>query len=72
MNTPELKSFALKDAPALIEAVLPAQKVSFEAQRECKAGAGQTADGPGFVLEGAQATDPGARDFARQSAAADG
>ena len=29
---------ALRDAPALIEAVFPAQKVSFEAQRERKAG----------------------------------
>ena len=37
-----LQPFALKDAPALIEAVFPAQKVSFEAQRERKAGAGQT------------------------------
>lgn len=34
--------FALKDAPALIEAVFPAQKIFFEAQRERKAGAGQT------------------------------
>lgn len=31
---------ALRDAPALIEAVFPAQKVSFEAQRERKAGPG--------------------------------
>ena len=30
----QLTPFALKDAPALIEAVFPAQKVSFEAQRE--------------------------------------
>ena len=37
----KLQPFALKDAPALIEAVFPAQKVSFEAQRERKAGAGQ-------------------------------
>jgi hypothetical protein len=37
-----LQPFALRDAPALIEAVFPAQKVSFEAQRERKAGAGQT------------------------------
>jgi len=37
-----LKPFALRDAPALIEAIFPAQKVSFEAQRERKAGAGQT------------------------------
>ena len=39
---PKLTPLALKDAPALIEAVFPAQKVSFEAQRERKAGAGPT------------------------------
>ena len=33
----ELQPFALKDAPALIEAVFPAQKVAFEVQREGKA-----------------------------------
>lgn len=38
----QLKPLALKDAPALIEAVFPAQKISFEAQKERKAGAGQT------------------------------
>ena len=32
----------MNTAPALIEAVFPAQKVSFEAQRERKAVAGQT------------------------------
>jgi len=37
-----LQPFALRDAPALIEAVFPAQKVSFEAQRERKAVHGQT------------------------------
>jgi len=37
-----LTPLALKDAPALIERVFPAQKVSFEAQRERKAGPGQT------------------------------
>jgi putative DNA methylase len=37
-----LEPVALRDAPALIESVFPAQKVSFEAQRERKAGAGQT------------------------------
>ena len=36
-----LQPFALKDAPALIEAVFPAQKVSFEAQRERKANMGR-------------------------------
>lgn len=38
--TGSLQPFALKDAPALIESVFPAQKISFEAQRERKAGAG--------------------------------
>ena len=44
--------FALKDAPALIEAVFPAQKVSFEAQRERKAGAGQTLTALGSYWKG--------------------
>ena len=51
-SAPKLRPFALKDAPALIEAVFPAQKVSFEAQRERKAGAGQTLTALGFLLEG--------------------
>jgi hypothetical protein len=42
INGAALQPFALKDAPAQIKAVFPAQKVSFEAQRERKAGAGQT------------------------------
>ncbi|WP_422139946.1 anti-phage-associated DUF1156 domain-containing protein [Endozoicomonas sp. ALC020] len=52
MTTPELKPLALKDAPALIEAVFPAQKVSFEAQRERKAGAGQTLTALGSYWKG--------------------
>src|SRR5690606_40242515 len=36
---------ALQDAPALIETVFPAQKVSFEAQKERKANLGQTLTG---------------------------
>ncbi|MCA1793961.1 MAG: DUF1156 domain-containing protein, partial [Desulfobacteraceae bacterium] len=40
-DTP-LQPLALKDAPALIERVFPAQKISAEAQKERKAGAGQT------------------------------
>jgi hypothetical protein len=43
---------ALRDAPALIEAVFPAQKVSFEAQRERKAGAGQTLTALGSYWKG--------------------
>ncbi|EIC21654.1 anti-phage-associated DUF1156 domain-containing protein [Thiorhodovibrio frisius] len=52
MNRPDLNPFALKDAPALIEAVFPAQKVSFEAQRERKAGAGQTLTALGSYWKG--------------------
>jgi putative DNA methylase len=47
-----LHPFALKDAPALIEAVFPAQKISFEAQRERKAGAGQTLTALGSYWKG--------------------
>lgn len=49
---PGLEPFALRDAPALIEAVFPAQKVSFEAQRERKAGAGQTLTALGSYWKG--------------------
>ncbi|WP_257292544.1 DUF1156 domain-containing protein, partial [Endozoicomonas sp. ONNA1] len=52
MTTTELKPLALKDAPALIEAVFPAQKVSFEAQRERKAGSGQTLTALGSYWKG--------------------
>ncbi len=57
MNTqtqsrPKLTPLALKDAPALIEAVFPAQKVSFEAQKERKAGAGQTLTALGSYWKG--------------------
>ena len=51
-NGAALQPFALKDAPALIEAVFPAQKVSFEAQRERKAGAGQTLTALGSYWKG--------------------
>lgn len=47
-----LKPFALQDAPALIEKVFPAQKVSFEALRERKAGAGQTLTALGSYWKG--------------------
>ena len=42
----------LADTPALIETVFPAQKVSFEAQRERKAGAGQTLTALGSYWKG--------------------
>ena len=48
----ELTPLALKDAPALIEAVFPAQKVSFEAQKERKANLGQTLTGLGSYWKG--------------------
>jgi putative DNA methylase len=41
-TTTTLTPLALKDAPALIETVFPAQKVSFESQSERKAVAAQT------------------------------
>ena len=48
----KLTPLALKDAPALIEAVFPAQKVSFEAQKERKANLGQTLTGLGSYWKG--------------------
>lgn len=48
----ELIPLALQDAPALIEAVFPAQKVSFEAQTERKAVASQTLTGLGSYWKG--------------------
>lgn len=47
-----LSPLALQDTPALIETVFPAQKVSFEAQRERKAGAGQTLTALGSYWKG--------------------
>ncbi|CAM5538366.1 anti-phage-associated DUF1156 domain-containing protein [Eoetvoesiella caeni] len=51
-NTAALTPLALKDAPALIETVFPAQKVSFEAQKERKANLGQTLTGLGSYWKG--------------------
>lgn len=48
----ELIPLVLKDAPTLIEAVFPAQKISFEAQRERKAGSGQTLTALGAYWKG--------------------
>lgn len=47
-----LTPLALKDAPALIETIFPAQKVSFEAQKERKANLGQTLTGLGSYWKG--------------------
>lgn len=48
----ELTPYSLKDEPTLIEKVYPAQKVSFEAQRERKAGSGQTLTALGSYWKG--------------------
>ncbi|WON77391.1 anti-phage-associated DUF1156 domain-containing protein [Serratia sp. UGAL515B_01] len=48
----QLTPFALKNASALIEAVYPAQKISFEAQKERKAGPGQTLTSLGSYWKG--------------------
>lgn len=47
-----LTPFALQDAPALIEAVFPVQKISFEAQQERTAVQGQTLTGLGSYWKG--------------------
>ncbi|MGE6078509.1 anti-phage-associated DUF1156 domain-containing protein [Aeromonas veronii] len=47
-----LTPFAIKDVPALIESVFPAQKISFEAQKERKANLGQTLTGLGSYWKG--------------------
>jgi putative DNA methylase len=51
-KTTILTPLALKDAPALIESVFPAQKVSFEAQKERKAQASQTLTALGSFWKG--------------------
>ena len=48
----DLIPLALHDSPALIEATFPAQKISVEAQRERKAGAGQTLTALGSYWKG--------------------
>lgn len=52
MNSVRLEPFLLKDAPALIETVFPAQKVSFEAQQERTAVQSQTLTGLGSYWKG--------------------
>src|SRR5260370_17774189 len=44
--------FAWRDRPSLIEHLLPAQKISAEAQKERKAGAGQTLTALGSYWKG--------------------
>lgn len=50
--TTTLTPLTLKDAPALIETVFPAQKVSFEAQKERMSGRAQTLTGLGSFWKG--------------------
>lgn len=47
-----VEPFSLKNAPSLIERLLPAQKISAEAQKERKAGAGQTLTALGSYWKG--------------------
>ena len=47
-----LAPFSLRDAPALIERVFPAQKIGIESQKERKAGAGQTLTALGSYWKG--------------------
>ncbi|MDJ0703512.1 MAG: DUF1156 domain-containing protein [Leptolyngbyaceae cyanobacterium MO_188.B28] len=49
---PKLTPLSLQDAPSLIERVFPAQKISAEAQKERKAGAGQTLTALGSYWKG--------------------
>ena len=48
----ELTPLSLQNAPTLIERVFPAQKISFEAQKERKANLGQTLTGLGSYWKG--------------------
>ena len=50
--SPKLTPFALKDAPALIETIFPARKISFESLTERKAGNSQTLTGLGSYWKG--------------------
>ncbi|MCY6494531.1 anti-phage-associated DUF1156 domain-containing protein [Leptolyngbya sp. GGD] len=52
ITQPALEPLALKDAPSLIERVFPALKISAEAQKERKAGAGQTLTALGSYWKG--------------------
>ncbi len=48
----QVTPFSLKDTPSLIEKLLPAQKISAEAQKERKAGPGQTLTALGSYWKG--------------------
>ena len=47
-----IEPFAWKNRPSLVESILPAQKISAEAQKERKAGAGQTLTSLGSYWKG--------------------
>src|SRR5271168_3377921 len=47
-----IEPFAWKSRPSLLESILPAQKISAEAQKERKAGAGQTLTALGSYWKG--------------------
>jgi putative DNA methylase len=48
----EVVPFSLKGAPSLIERIFPSMKISAEAQKERKAGAGQTLTALGSYWKG--------------------
>lgn len=52
MSNAKVVPFSLRDAPALIERIFPAQKVSVEAQKERKSGSGQTLTALGSYWKG--------------------
>lgn len=52
LNTSAVQPLVLKDAPSLIEKAWPAGKISFETQKERKAGSGQTLTGLGSYWKG--------------------
>lgn len=51
-TTSEIEPYSLKDKPSVIERIFPAQKISSEAQKERKAGPGQTLTGLGSYWKG--------------------
>src|SRR2546423_13740172 len=52
LPTPGLAPFSLKDAPSFIEAEFPVRRLSAEAYKERKAGAGQTLTALGSYWKG--------------------
>ena len=52
MHNPSVLPFSLKDTPALIERLLPVQKLSAEAYKEQMAGSGKTLTALGSYWKG--------------------